>query len=214
MMYTMTTGAALRNAREEMGFTLKQAADALQIPAKFLEAVEKSNFEALPARVYACGFVKKYADYLKLPSADAVKEFEREWDEAVTEADGQVKAAPPRKTRTAIFDRRRIMLSFFVILFAAVGTYFLYGLRFVISAPKLVIESPGEDIATSEDTLVFRGIVEKESDLTLNGRVIHADEGGEFEDTVILLPGLNVFEFEAVNRVGKVNKVIRYILVE
>lgn len=59
-------GQLLREAREQQGLTLGQVEAALRIRRDYLEALETENFEALPAPVYARGFLATYARHLGL----------------------------------------------------------------------------------------------------------------------------------------------------
>ncbi|MGH3144410.1 MAG: helix-turn-helix domain-containing protein [Rubrobacter sp.] len=55
----------LERARTERGISLRQAEEATMIRAKYLNDLERENFEVLPA-VYILGSLKTYADYLGL----------------------------------------------------------------------------------------------------------------------------------------------------
>ncbi len=64
-------GALLRAAREEQGLSLNEAAAKTHIKERHLEAIEALAADALPARPYAIGFVRAYAEFLDL-DADAI----------------------------------------------------------------------------------------------------------------------------------------------
>jgi cytoskeleton protein RodZ len=59
-------GRTLRKARTERGVELSEVERATKIRAKFLQAMEEDRWEALPAPVYARGFLDIYARYLGL----------------------------------------------------------------------------------------------------------------------------------------------------
>ncbi len=59
-------GAMLLAARERKGVDLARAERDTKIRAKFLEALESSDFKALPGAVYTKGFLRNYALYLGL----------------------------------------------------------------------------------------------------------------------------------------------------
>jgi cytoskeleton protein RodZ len=54
-------GARLRQARERKGLTLAEAADALRLDQRLLEALEHNDFASLGAPVFAKGHLRKYA---------------------------------------------------------------------------------------------------------------------------------------------------------
>ncbi len=68
-------GEILRNARMHYGQRLQDVEVALRIRASQLDAIERSDFDRLPGRVYAVGFIRTYADYLGLNPERMVKLF-------------------------------------------------------------------------------------------------------------------------------------------
>ncbi|MCC7365404.1 MAG: helix-turn-helix domain-containing protein [Dehalococcoidia bacterium] len=59
-------GTTLRDARLARGISIDQAAQDTRISARFLEALEDEAFEQLPAPVYVRGFLRSYANYLRV----------------------------------------------------------------------------------------------------------------------------------------------------
>ncbi|MCC6382574.1 MAG: helix-turn-helix domain-containing protein [Dehalococcoidia bacterium] len=59
-------GRTLRDARLQRGLTIDQAAHDTRISARFLEALESESFDELPAPVYVRGFLRSYANYLRV----------------------------------------------------------------------------------------------------------------------------------------------------
>src|SRR5436309_485014 len=59
-------GSRLRGGRIQRGLTIDQVAQETRISARFLEALEEENFAALPAPVYVRGFLRSYANYLRI----------------------------------------------------------------------------------------------------------------------------------------------------
>lgn len=54
-------GAVLRRAREERGMSLGDVAEMTRVAQRQLEAIERSDFAALPGAPYAVGFARAYA---------------------------------------------------------------------------------------------------------------------------------------------------------
>jgi cytoskeleton protein RodZ len=61
-----TVGEQLHAARTERGLTLTEVAAQTRIPIRHLEALEKSDFGALPGSTYSIGFAKSYARFVGL----------------------------------------------------------------------------------------------------------------------------------------------------
>jgi len=59
-------GVRLKSAREKLGFSLADVEQATNIHARYLEALERDDFEALPNRAWAHGFLVTYANRLGL----------------------------------------------------------------------------------------------------------------------------------------------------
>src|SRR5580700_6997828 len=65
-------GETLRGERLRRNLDIQGISRELKIPAKFLEAIEKEQFDKLPAAVFAKSFVRQYARYLGLREDDLV----------------------------------------------------------------------------------------------------------------------------------------------
>lgn len=67
-----TLGAALRACRQGQGLTLESVANATRIRRAYLQAIEESNWVALPTGPYIVGYVRNYALALGLNGEKAV----------------------------------------------------------------------------------------------------------------------------------------------
>lgn len=70
-----TIGQRLRQARERLGLSLDEAERTTHIRAQHLAALERDDFAALPSPVQARGFLKNYADYLKLDTDRLLQDY-------------------------------------------------------------------------------------------------------------------------------------------
>ncbi len=61
-----TIGQAMRAAREEKNISISQVSDELFIRITYLQAIENDRPEILPSPVQGRGFVRMYAEYLKM----------------------------------------------------------------------------------------------------------------------------------------------------
>jgi cytoskeleton protein RodZ len=71
-------GALLRETRRGLGGDVDKIAATLRIRASYLRAIEESQYDQLPAQVYALGFVRAYANHLGLDGEEAVRRFKQE----------------------------------------------------------------------------------------------------------------------------------------
>lgn len=72
------TGSLLRQKRIEKGLSTKAVAKALCIRLVYIEAIENSDYKILPGEAYALGFIKTYANFLKLPAEETLAKYKKE----------------------------------------------------------------------------------------------------------------------------------------
>ncbi|MCL1817699.1 MAG: helix-turn-helix domain-containing protein [Spirochaetaceae bacterium] len=63
-------GEKFKIAREQRGFTIDQVARDTHIAKRYIAALEEENFEQFPGDTYIMGFLRNYADYLGMESAE------------------------------------------------------------------------------------------------------------------------------------------------
>ena len=71
-------GDLLRRERERQNLSIKDIEKATSIRALYIDAIEKGEYKTLPGEVYAKGFVRNYANYLKLNANEIVSGFNEE----------------------------------------------------------------------------------------------------------------------------------------
>jgi cytoskeleton protein RodZ len=69
-------GQYLRDSRESLRITIEHAAHSLHIRPKYLQAIETGNLEDLPGKAYIRGYIKNYAEYLRLDSQEVLEAYE------------------------------------------------------------------------------------------------------------------------------------------
>lgn len=121
---TASFGQELRREREVRDVSLQEIAKATKIGVRFLEALEKDDFDALPAPVFTKGFIREFSKYLGLDPEKMVNSWNyhrqlREQDSSTAkrmrEIQEQAAAAPPIPWR-----------GIFALLGLAVGAVILF----------------------------------------------------------------------------------------
>jgi cytoskeletal protein RodZ len=107
-------GSSLREARLRQGLELADAADAIKVRARFLEALESDRFELLPEGPYLRSFLREYAEYLGLDGDILVTELMLHFAPHELEA-----PEPPRRRGMSRLPQVRVVLV--VVALAAVG---------------------------------------------------------------------------------------------
>lgn len=70
-------GRILRSSRLEKGLTLEKASKDTKITQKYLKAIEDEQFSAIPGEVVLKGFIRIYADYLKIDPKPLIGEISK-----------------------------------------------------------------------------------------------------------------------------------------
>lgn len=71
----MTVGERLREARERQKVSLHAIAEKTNISVRFLDAIEKNQFDKLPGGIFTRGFIRSYAVQVGLDPDAAVTQF-------------------------------------------------------------------------------------------------------------------------------------------
>lgn len=69
---TATIGQQLKTAREARELSLQDVEKAIHIRVHYLQALENDDFSSMPSKAQARGFLRLYADYLKIPSINPI----------------------------------------------------------------------------------------------------------------------------------------------
>jgi len=72
------TGELLKSERINKNLTVQDVAHALKLSPRIVQAIENGQTDELPAKTFIRGFVKSYADYLKIDTESVLKQFHEE----------------------------------------------------------------------------------------------------------------------------------------
>ena len=92
-------GDILRREREKQNLTVKDVEQETSIRALYIEAIENGDYKSLPGDVYAKGFIRNYAGFLKLDADALLRQYKEEAHpeaaaEEAQQAAAQAVAAP------------------------------------------------------------------------------------------------------------------------
>lgn len=209
-----TLGRILRDIRESKSLGLRTIALRLKIDQRQLEALENDNVRAFPAHVYARGVFEKYADFLGLDRNEALRLFERMWQNEKVFAS----PSPALKPKTGFFTKAGgfILKKFFIG--GVIGVFFLacgLGAWMIIAEmPGFTFDEPADRTITSERHIIVRGSADPRIELTLNKQLIYIGENGLFRRAVLLQEGVNELVLEGTTSLGKTSKIIKYVVVQ
>jgi cytoskeletal protein RodZ len=206
--------------RESKGLTLEQAAEDTRIREKFLAALETGDHHALPGAVYTKGFLRNYAEYLDLDSADLVALYTAE---RVGTPEPRRRFAPMRPVmRSGMYISPAILVP--VVVLAAVALfvgYLSYQFASFATPPRIEVSEPASDTIAQRADYVVRGRTVPEGRVTV--RVFPGPEtfpdirpaaDGTFAVSVQLRPGNNHIEVQVLDPAGKVSLISRSVILD
>ena len=201
-----TLGEYLKSVREQLNFEIKIVSTLSQIKPGYLEDLEAGNYAQLPAEVYLRGFLKSLAQLYGIKEQILIDQYEKE--RGLAPASG---AIPKSQTQPFSLTPKILVLSL-SILVGLVALFYIGGeVRSVLVPPLLEVSEPGSDTSVAGNSLVISGRAEVGADVTINDQAVRTDSRGQFTETLILRPGLNVVQVTARNKFGKTTVLTRQI---
>lgn len=180
---------------------MAQAEEATKIRSKYLRAIERGEYDVLPAGAYARCFVFTYGRFLGLPESQLSVDWQKEAKLA--------EAVPIIATESTVHLSRfqitpRLVISTAALLcgFLILG-YVLFQVGRLTGGPDLVITSPAERAVVADSSVAVMGQTAKGASVTINGQAIRPDTEGKFAEKVGVDPGLNSIEVVATGSSGK-----------
>jgi len=194
-----TAGDLLKEKRLLKELTLETVATRTKIKLEYLEAIENSNFPALPSATFAKGFLRNYATFLYLNPDTIVAMFRRDF----TQNDkGEI---IPRGLVAPVGGKSRFF-TVGIILTAIAILAFLGFLGFQLlswwSLPRLKLLQPLNGDTYGEKVTV-KGSADRDSTVSINGQKVILDQSGQFTLDLIFPAGTHSVLVETTNRQGK-----------
>jgi hypothetical protein len=93
-------------------------------------------------------------------------------------------------------------ISILVVAIIVIG-YTIFNFRIFVAGPQIVFKSPTNGSAQEKSLVEIEGLAKNISHITLNDRQIFINQSGEFNETVLLYPGYNVFTVKARDKFNR-----------
>ncbi|MBM4412127.1 MAG: helix-turn-helix domain-containing protein [Chloroflexi bacterium] len=157
-------GQRLRNARQSQGISISQAATETRILQRYLEALEDGDYQYLPGDVYARGFIRNYALYLKIPVEELIQLYR--YERGRTEPIVIRPAVVPQIIPSTILPQ--ILGVFFVMLtITGLGYLVLRAVEYLDITPAPIVESGADVVATATIAVVAPTTMPEEATATV-----------------------------------------------
>jgi len=190
-------GDYLRKKRLDLGKTIKRASQDLNIPIKYLEALENDQPELLPGRDYFEKYLSVYIEYLKIKPAE------------IEPLQSKIK---PIKSRQDIKKQEPVAWSEYwvravIILITLVLIIFLVmKINAIFQPSDLKIFSPADGLITIDRQLEVKGQSTPEADVVINNKAVLVDQTGNFSTFIDLQKGLNLIKITAKKRYSRASE--------
>ena len=213
-------GAMLLAARERKGVDLYRAERDTKIRAKFLEALENSDFKELPGAVYTKGFLRNYALYLGLDPELVVAQWKTEVGESRRSEPTIIAPRPLEAPRSGFtFSRGLIVAAILTLAVLAFAGYIgLQLFRFSQPPGLTVAQAAVSEAAPDADTTTLSGTASPGSTVAIEALGqetyrVTADTNGGWEQVVPLKKGRNDFTILATDpETGKDSEAVKLIV--
>lgn len=198
-------GDYLKQRRLSFNIELSEIERDTGIRPEYIDALERRDFEKLPADIYLIPITKQYALYLGL-DADAVINQLKE--EKLDYLNHQNQLEIDNKlvlSHTSPITGKKIFISLATSILGLVVFYIVQQFYQVSSPPDIVIFEPATGITVSSSNILVKGKTSNASKIEFNGKVINTDTEGQFNIPVDLKNGENNIAIVATSNNGQKN---------
>ena len=84
-----------------------------------------------------------------------------------------------------------------------IAVYALFRSLNYIHGPNITVYQPIDGSAIASTTVTIIGQASRVNSLSLNGKTVFIDEAGNFKETIIVFPGVNVITLDAHDQFGR-----------
>lgn len=216
VLQDINLGHELKTWREKRGLTAEQVADAGSIQTKYILALERGDYSALPEPIYAKNFLKTYLKILGLKQDKFLRIFDYEWEtfHKTKKLDNPMVVKSQIKSRHFIATPRVIKIFLASLVGLVIIGYLLWQVNYLLKPPMLTVNQPIDDLITTEAQVTIVGQTHPEAILTVNDQNVVTDDQGNFEYDLGLQRGLNIVTIEARKRHSRAEVVYKKIILQ
>ena len=204
----------LRQARRVKKISLDFVSKKLGINLRYLKAMEKGNFSALPEGLYKKNYLRQYAQFLNLDAKKIVEFYEKENPDNLGKKEKKLFSKKIPKAHYFLTIPRLIKNFIIVVIILVCLGYLGYYLNNIIAPPEVVILNPVSDLTINENHISIMGKTEPETEIIINGEMILINSDGLFTKKINLKNGLNIISIIGQKKYSRKNKITKKIIVQ
>lgn len=204
-------GETLKRKRTELGFSLAQISKRTLIAERYLESIEREDWQHLPGEVYIRNFLKRYAAELSLDPTRVLKVYEHRSNFVYQSSIGSLQRTLPLSSFHFLILPKLIRNGLIILVIISALGYLGWQVNQILTPPKLAIYSPVENFVTKESQVIISGQTDKEVEVKINDIVVPVN-AGKFTETIDLQIGLNMLKISASKKYGREQVLYRRIM--
>lgn len=197
-----TLGDKLRALRRGQAVSMEMMERATHVQRRYLEALERGEYEELPEPLYTRNFIRAYARVLQADEEYFLELYSEECGRCDLVEPMRTPRQKVRKSRFFVWNRFMKVGVFSFVALTVVG-YLGWQIHAIMSPPEVVLLSPSDASITSDAMVEVEGMVEGEATVYVNGQQVVVNQDQTFEAFVDLDRGLNVITIEAERRYSR-----------
>lgn len=206
-------GSVLKSARTKADLTIEQAEKETKICLKYLVALESGDYAALPAEAYNVGFIRTYAQLLRLNQEKILRMYREERSQMrFASPANSVNLAPRRMSNWHFLITPRVLgIIALLVVFGSLTGYAVKQLSDFSKIPPISLLSPLE-FTSNKDTVTLAGKTVAGASLLMNNEPILVAPDGSFSQAVQLSPGVNNVVIQSTSRAQKRSQIAVKVL--
>ena len=133
-----TLAELLYDARIARHLSISEVEKMTHIRAEYIEAMENSNYDILPADVYVRGILKNYSNFLNLPYEEVITLYRKDGVIAGKAVESEKKSIQ-MKERIKIFHVGKFAFIFVLVLIFGMIGFYIFGNYNLLRTPQTLI---------------------------------------------------------------------------
>ncbi len=191
-----TVGQIISQARHKRSLSLEQLSSLTKIDSKYIEALEKDDYQSLPSETFAKGFIRNLCQRLDLNPNELVAIFRRDYKNP------EQPVVIKKRHRLVLGDSLTHLFPF-ILGGIAFFVYLFFQFRAIVVPPKLSISRPAEG-SVLVSPVEIEGVTVNDGTVYINDETkVRPDSSGHFFARVSLPVGETIIEVKIVNRFSR-----------
>jgi hypothetical protein len=109
---------------------------------------------------------------------------------------------------------RSVYVMIFFFLLIIMGGYIFFKSSTLFAVPALTLETPSDGAYIQKTEVLFRGVTEAKTKVSINGYEVMSNDHGAFEVSLPFQHGFHTIDIRARNRLGREARIVHHIVVE